>query len=201
MLRCFLMMVHRNLKLPLKVRLGVDLGIKQFAITSDGSNFQNPKHLNKHEANLKRKQKNLSRKKSSNSRNKARRLVARAHEKVSNARQDFYHQLSRNLVNENQVIIALIAENLNVKGMLRNHKLAKSIADCGWGNFLNFVSYKAKEDGKNFLEIDRFFPSSKTCNYCLNVVDSLPLDARNWTCRMLPGTTRQRHQRCYQDSR
>ena len=67
--------------------------------------------------------------------------------------------------------------------MLRNHKLAKSIADCGWGNFLNFVSYKAKEDGKNFLEIDRFFPSSKTCNYCLNLVDSLPLDVRNWTCK------------------
>ena len=66
--------------------------------------------------------------------------------------------------------------------MLGNQKLAKSIADCGWGIFLNFVSYKATEDGKTFLEIDRFFPSSKTCNYCLNVVDSLPLDVRNWTC-------------------
>ena len=133
---------------------------------------------------MKRKHNNLSRnKKASKSRNKARRLVARAHEKVSNARQDFHHKLSRKLVNENQAIIAIIAENLNVKGMLRNHKLAKSIADCGWGNFLNFVSYKAKEDGKTFLEIDRFFPSSKTCNYCLNLVDSLPLDVRNWTCK------------------
>ncbi|PSP31451.1 MAG: transposase [Cyanobacteria bacterium QS_8_48_54] len=161
--------------------VGIDLGIKEFAITSDGSKFSNPKHLPKHESNLKRKQKKLSRKKKgSTRRQKARQKLARAYEKVSNARQDFHHQLSRKLVNENQVIIA---ENLNVKAMLRNHKLAKSIADCGWGTFLNFVSYKAKEDGKTFLEIDRFFPSSKTCNHCLNVVDSLPLDVRNWTCQ------------------
>ena len=109
--------------------VGVDLGIKEFAITSDGSKFPNPKHLPKHESNLKRKQKNLSRKKKGSNRGqKARQKLARAHEKVSNARQDFHHQLSRKLVDENQVIVA---EALNVKGMLGNHKLAKSIADCG----------------------------------------------------------------------
>ncbi len=76
----------------------------------------------------------------------------------------------------------IIAENLNVKGMVRNHSLAKAISDWGWGMFLNFVDYKAKRDGKTFLLIDRFFPSSKTCNVCLNVVESLPLDIRQWEC-------------------
>ncbi|PSP13245.1 MAG: hypothetical protein BRC50_07360, partial [Cyanobacteria bacterium SW_11_48_12] len=116
------------------------------------SKFQNPKHLPKHEANLKRKQKHLSRKQQgSNHYQKARQKVARAHEKVSKARQTFHHQLSRKLVEENQVILD---ENLKVKGMLRNHQLAKSIADCGWGIFVNLVSYQAKENGKTFLEID-----------------------------------------------
>jgi putative transposase len=160
--------------------IGLDLGLTHFLITSEGSKYENPRHFKKHSHNLKRKQQKLSRKqKASNSRNKARRLVARAYEKVSNARQDFLHKLSRKIVNENQVIIA---ENLNVKGMVRNHNLAKAISDCGWGMFLNFVDYKAKRDGKTFLEIDRFFPSSKTCNVCLNVVESLPLDIRQWEC-------------------
>ena len=160
--------------------IGIDLGLTHFAITSDGSKFDNPRHLKKHERNLKRKQQKLSRKqKGSNSRAKARRLVARAHEKISNARIDFLHKLSRKLVNKNQVIIC---EDLNIKGMVRNHKLAKAISDCGWGKFLDFLDYKCKQEGKVFLEIDRFFPSSKTCNHCLNVVDSLPLDIRNWDC-------------------
>ena len=160
--------------------LGIDLGISSYCITSDGSKYNNPRHLKKHSGNLKRKQRKLSRKqKGSNSRNKARLLVARAHEKISNARQDFLHKLSRKLVNKSQVIVC---ENLNIKGMVRNHKLAKAISDCGWGMFLNFLEYKCKNEGKVFLQIDRFFPSSKTCNYCLNVVDSLPLDIRNWDC-------------------
>ena len=160
--------------------IGIDLGLTHFCITSDSRKYDNPRHLKKHERNLKRKQQKLSRKqKGSNSRNKARRLVARAHEKISNARQDFLHKLSRKLVNENQVIIT---ENLNIKGLVRNHKLAKAINDCGWGMFLNFLEYKCKKEGKVFLQIDRFFPSSKTCNHCLNVVDSLPLDIRTWDC-------------------
>ena len=160
--------------------VGIDLGLKHFAVTSDGEKVSSPKYFRKYERNLKRKQQKLSRKqKGSNSRNKARRLVARAHEKVSNARQDFLHKLSRKVVNENQVIIV---ENLNVKGMMSNHCLAKSIADSSWGMFQNFLAYKASRDGKTYLEISRWFPSSKTCNHCLNVVDSLPLDIRSWEC-------------------
>jgi putative transposase len=160
--------------------IGIDLGLTHFCITSDGSKYDNPRHFKKHEKNLKRKQKKLSRKHSgSNSRNKARKLVARAQEKSANSRQDFLHKLSRKIVNENQVIVS---ENLNVKGMVKNHNLAKAISDCGWSMFLNFIDYKAKRDGKTFLEIGRFFPSSKTCNVCLNIVDSLPLDIRSWEC-------------------
>ncbi len=160
--------------------IGIDLGLTHFAISSDGSKFDNPRHIKKHERNLKRKQQKLSRKqKGSQARARARRLVAGVHEKISNARIDFLHKLSRKLVNENQVIIT---ENLNIKGMVRNHKLAKSILDCGWGMFLKFIDYKCQKEGKVFLEIDRFFPSSKTCNHCLSVVDSLPLDLRTWDC-------------------
>ncbi len=160
--------------------IGIDLGLTHFAISSDGSKFENPRHIKKHERNLKRKQQKLSRKqKGSQARARARRLVAGVHEKISNARIDFLHKLSRKLVNENQVIIT---ENLNIKGMVRNHKLAKSILDCGWGMFLKFIDYKCQKEGKVFLEIDRFFPSSKTCNHCLTVVDSLPLDLRTWDC-------------------
>ena len=160
--------------------IGIDLGLTHFCITSCGSKFDNPRYFKKHERNLKRKQQKLSRKeKGSKSREKARRLVARAYEKISNARQDFLHKLSRKLVNENQIIIT---ENLNVKGMVRNHKLAKAISDASWSMFCNFLDYKAKRDGKVYLEIDRFFPSSKSCNVCLNIIGSLPLDVRRWQC-------------------
>ncbi|WP_017302699.1 RNA-guided endonuclease InsQ/TnpB family protein [Spirulina subsalsa] len=160
--------------------VGVDLGLKHFAVTSDGQKIASPKHFRKHERNLRRKQQKLSRKqKGSNSRNKARRLVARAYEKVSNARQDFLHKLSRKIVNENQVIIV---EDLSVKGMMSNQNLAKSIADSDWGMFQNFLAYKASRDGKTYLELSRWFPSAKTCNHCLNIVDSLPLDTRSWEC-------------------
>jgi putative transposase len=159
---------------------GVDLGLIDFAVTSDGRKFAHPKHLKKHEKNLARKLIKLSKKqKGSNNRYKARRLVARVHEKIANCRQDFLHKLSRRLVNESQVIAL---ENLNIKGMLRNHNLAKAIADSSWGMFCNFLKYKCAWAGKVYLEVDRFFPSSKTCYVCLNVVDSLPLDVRSWQC-------------------
>ena len=160
--------------------IGIDLGLTHFAITSDGSKFDNPRILSKHELNLKRKQQQLSRKqKGSNNRNKARKKVARVHKKITSSREDFLHKLSRRIVNENQVIAV---ENLNVKGMMSNHKLAKAIHQVGWGMFCTMLKYKSEMEGKVYVEVDRFFPSSKTCNVCLNRVDNLPLDVRNWTC-------------------
>jgi putative transposase len=160
--------------------IGIDLGITHFAITSDGSKYNNQRLTNKHSRNLKKKQQSLARKtKGSNTRTKARKLVAKVHSKVKRVREDFLHKLSRKIVNENQVIVV---ENLNVKGMVCNHNLAKAISDCGWGQFCTMLKYKSEWFGKIYIEIDRWFPSSKTCNVCLNKVDSLPLDIRNWTC-------------------
>jgi putative transposase len=163
--------------------IGVDLGIKHFAVTSDGSKvskYDNPGHLAKHERNLKRKQQKLARKqKGSKSRNKYRKVVARVYERISNSRADFLHKLSRKLVNDNQVVVV---ENLNVKGMVRNHNLAKAISDVGWGMFTNFLAYKLEKKGGKLLEIDRWFPSSKLCSNCYHQIDELPLDVREWTC-------------------
>ena len=160
--------------------IGLDMGLTDFCITSDGSKYSNPKWLNKHERNLKIKQQQLSRKqKGSNNRNKSRFKVAKVHNKISRCREDFQHKLSRKIVNENQVIVV---ENLNIKGMVKNHCLAKSIQQVGWGQFMTMLKYKAEQEGKVYQEVDRFFPSSKTCHVCLNRVDSLPLDVRYWTC-------------------
>ncbi|MEG4576801.1 RNA-guided endonuclease TnpB family protein [Microcoleus sp. N3A4] len=160
--------------------VGIDVGLTHFAITSDGSKFDNPKPLKKHQRNLKRKQQKLSRKqKGSKRRAKTRRLVARVHERIANTRKDFQHKLSRKLVNENQVIVV---ENLAVKNMVKNHNLAKAISDFGWSEFTRQLKYKAEFDGKTYLEINRFFPSSKIYHVCLNQIDSLSLDVRSWTC-------------------
>lgn len=160
--------------------IGVDLGITDFAITSTGSKYPNPRHIKKHESNLKRKQRKLSRKvKGSNSRNKARKLVARVHQRISNSRQNFLHKLSHKLVNENQVIVV---EDIAVKNMVKNHCLAKAISDCGWSSFVGMLNYKCERSGKILVKVDRFFPSSKTCSNCYHRVSSLPLDVRYWTC-------------------
>jgi putative transposase len=162
---------------------GIDLGLKDFAIVNDGikiSKYPNPRHLAKHEYNLKRKQQKLARKeKGSRSRDQARLLVARVHERVSNVRQDYLHKLSRKLVDDNQVIVV---ETLNTKGMVRNHKLAKAISDVGWGMFVNFLQYKLERDGKVLVEIDRWFPSSKLCSNCHYQVGEMPLEVRSWIC-------------------
>jgi putative transposase len=160
--------------------IGLDVGLTDFCITSDGSKYSNPQWLAKQEKNLKRKQQDLSRKqKGSQNRDKARLKVAKVHNRLSRSREDFQHKLSRKIVNENQVIVV---ENLNIRGMVRNHRLAKSISQVGWGSFMTMLKYKAEQEGKVYLEIDRFFPSSKTCHNCLNVVDNLSLDLRQWTC-------------------
>jgi putative transposase len=160
--------------------LGIDMGLTDFCITSDGSKYANPRWIDRHEGNLIRKQQALSRKqKGSKNRDQARLKVAKVHNRISRCREDFHHKLSRKIVNENQVICV---ENLNIKGMVKNHCLAKSISQVGWGSFMTMLKYKAEQEGKVYLEIERFFPSSKTCSNCLNIVDSLPLDIRVWTC-------------------
>ncbi|MEH1851087.1 MAG: RNA-guided endonuclease TnpB family protein [Nostoc sp.] len=162
---------------------GIDLGLKHFAVVTDGekvSKYDNPKHLAKHEKNLKRKQKKLARKqKGSKSRNKYRKVVAALYERVSNSRQDFLHKLSYKLVSDSQ---AVIVENLHVKGMVRNHNLAKSISDAGWGTFTNFLAYKLERKGAKLVEIDRWFPSSKLCSNCFYQIIEMPLDIREWIC-------------------
>ncbi|NER96912.1 MAG: IS200/IS605 family element transposase accessory protein TnpB [Symploca sp. SIO1B1] len=160
--------------------IGIDVGLAHFAITSDGSKHGNPQYYRQYEKKLSIHQKRLSRKqKGSSNRNKAKIVIAKVHNKISRCRADFLHKLSRKLVDENQVIVV---ENLAIKGMVRNHKLAKSISDAGWGMFCTMLKYKAEWEGKTYLEIDRFFPSSKTCHVCLNQVSNLPLNIREWTC-------------------
>lgn len=162
---------------------GIDLGLKHFAVVTDGekvSKYDNPKHLAQHEENLKRKQKKLARKeKDSNSRYKYKKVVAKVYERVSNSRQDFLHKLSHKLVSDSQ---AVIVENLHVKGMVRNHNLAKAISDAGWGTFTNFLAYKLERKAGKLIEINRWFPSSKLCSNCFYQVSEMPLDVREWTC-------------------
>ena len=114
-----------------------------------------------------------------NSRYKYRKVVAKVYERVSNSRQDFLHKLSYKLVSDSQ---AVIVENLHVKGMIRNHNLAKAISDVGWGMFTNFLAYKLERSGGKLVKIDRWFPSSKLCSNCFFQVGEMPLDVREWTC-------------------
>jgi len=160
--------------------LGIDVGLTHLAITSDRLKIENPHFLIKAEKNLKRKQRKLSRKvKGGNTRNKARLLVAGAYERVANTRKDFLHKLSHRLVNENQVIAV---EDLNIRGMIKNHCLAQSISDVGWNTLTSFLCYKAARAGKGFIKVNRFFPSSKTCSCCLHVQKEMPLTIRLWRC-------------------
>jgi putative transposase len=162
---------------------GIDLGLKHFAVVTDGekvSKYDNPRHIAKHEKNLKRKHKKLARKqKGSNSRYKYRKVVAKVYERLSNSRQDFLHKLSYKLVSDSQ---AVIVENLHLLGMVRNHNLAKAISDVGWGMFTNFLAYKLDRKGAKLVEIDRWFPSSKLCSNCFYQMGEMPLDLREWTC-------------------
>jgi putative transposase len=162
---------------------GIDLGLKDYVTCHNGTetySVKHPKWLKKHERNLRYQQKKLSRRdKGSKRRNKARLLVARVHERLSNARQDFLHKLSRTITDESQVVVV---ENLNIKGMVKNRKLSKAIAQSGWGMFLNFLDYKLKHKGGVLVEIDRFFPSSKMCSNCGHIHQKLELKDREWTC-------------------
>lgn len=161
-------------------KVGLDLGLKDFAVTSDGQRFPNPKHLRKSERRLARYQRKLSKtQKGSNGRDKARLKVAKLHEKIANQRLDFTHKLSRQLVESNQLTAI---EDLNVKGMVRNHSLAKSISDAGWSEFVRQLNYKGQWYGCHIEQIDRFFPSSKRCVHCGFVNQDLQLSDRHWIC-------------------
>ena len=165
---------------PKQGEIGLDVGLKSFLVSSKGEVVEHPKHLLKAEKRLKRYQRTLSRrKKGSHNREKARLAVARQHEKVANARQDFLHKLSHRLVDENQVIYA---EDLNVIGMLANHTLAKRIADSGWGELFRQLAYKGEWYGTDFHQIHRFFPSSKRCHICGYIHQDLRLSERDWIC-------------------
>ena len=162
-------------------QIGIDLGLKSFAVISNGETIETPKFFRKSEKKLISLQQLLSRKvKGSNRRNKARIKVARMHEKIVNQRNDFLHKLSHRLVSENQ---AIFAEDLNVKGIIANHHLAKSVSDSGWSEFVRQIKYKSEWNGAYFGQIDRFFPSSKRCNSCSWINESLSLKDREWTCQ------------------
>lgn len=161
--------------------VGIDLGIKDFAITSDGDKISNPKYLAKSEKKLVKLQRQLSRKSSgSNNRNKARLKAARAWDKITNQRTDFLQKLSTELIRKYDVICL---EDLNVAGMIKNHCLAKSISDCSWSEFVRMLQYKANWYGRTISKIDRFYPSSQTCSCCGCVnPETKDLAVRQWVC-------------------
>jgi putative transposase len=161
--------------------VGIDLGLTDFAVTSDGSKYQHPRATKKHEKNLARKQKKLARKKdkTSNNRRKAKLAVAKVHSKIKRVREDFLHKLSRKIVDENQVIVL---ENLAVRNMVKSHCLAKAISDAGWGMFCTMLKYKAEMVGKVYLEIGRFFASTHLCSNTLKPLPKMDLSVREFDC-------------------
>jgi putative transposase len=161
--------------------IGIDLGLTDFAVTSNGSKYQHPRTTKKHEKNLARKQKKLSRKtdKTTNNRRKAKLVVAKVHSKIKRVREDFLHKLSRKIVDENQVIVV---ENLAVRNMVKNHCLAKAISDAGWGMFCTMLKYKAEMVGKVYLEIGRFFASTHLCSDTLKPLPKMDLSVREFDC-------------------
>ena len=160
--------------------VGIDLGLKDFAITSDNIKYKNNRYTKKYERKLKKHQQHLSRKIKGSSRyNKQKLKVATIHKKITNSRIDNLHKVSTQLVKKYDVIFL---EDLNIKGMVKNHKLSKHISDVSWGKFISMLEYKSLWNDKQIVKIDRFFPSSKTCNCCGYINQNLKLSIREWTC-------------------
>ncbi len=160
--------------------VGIDLGLTHFAILSDGEKIPAPNAFRKHEKKLAKLQRRLAKKKKgSKNRTKARLKVAKLHAKIADVRKDFLHKLSTRLIHENQVIAI---ETLAVSNMKKNRKLAKSIGDAGWAEFVRQLEYKARWYGREVVKIDRWHPSSKRCSDCGHTVEKMPLKVRHWTC-------------------
>lgn len=161
--------------------IGIDLGIKDLLITSDGEKFENIRTTNKYEKKLTKEQRKLSHKaKGSKNWNKQRIKVAKVHEKIHNTRIDNLHKISHKLIGENQVIVS---ENLSVSNMVKNHDLAKSISDCGWYELTRQLSYKAEWNNRQYIKVDRFYASSQTCNCCGYInSETKDLSVREWIC-------------------
>jgi len=155
--------------------IGIDLGIKDFAITSEGEVFENPKYFRKAQSKLKYVQRKYSKHKGKRTKKK----LAKLHEKVANKRKDFLHKVSTQLIRENQTIAL---ETLAVRNMVKNHNLAQAISDASWSIFVTMLEYKCEWYGKNILRIGQFAPSSKTCANCGAINKELQLKDREWTC-------------------
>src|ERR687889_512354 len=173
---------------PATAAVGIDAGLDSLLALSTGQKITNPKHERRDRAALARAQRNLARKqKGSANRAKARITVARVHARITDPRLDHLHQLTTRLVRENQTIVI---EDLTVRTMVKNHRLARAISDAAWRQFRTMLEYKADWHGRDLVVVDRWFPSSKLCSLCGALAERMPLTVRTWTCRC--GTTHDR---------
>jgi putative transposase len=165
---------------PVGTAVGIDLGLKDFVVTSDGERIPHPQILRRKEQRLARYQRMMARKtKGSKNRGKAKTRVAKAYARVADTRRDFLHKTSTSMVRRYDLIVV---EDLAVRNMVRNHHLAKSISDSGWGEFRRQLEYKSAWYGRTLVVVDRFFPSSKLCSHCGHLLSKLSLGTRHWTC-------------------
>ena len=171
---------HKPL-IPTNKMVGIDLGVKDLLIASNGEKYDNKRVIKQYENKLSRAQRRLSRKvKGSNNYHKQRIKVARIHEKIHNARIDYLHKITHKLISENQVIVS---EDLAVSNMVQNHNLAKAISDCGWYELTRQLTYKAEWNNRRYVKIGRFVASSQTCHVCGHInPETKDLSVREWTC-------------------
>ncbi len=170
-----------HIQLPKTIKqIGVDLGIKDFIITSEGYKYKNNRYTKQHEKQLKKAQQHLNKKTRGSNRYKQQKLkVANIHKKITNSRMDNLHKISTDLISKYDIIFL---EDLNIKDMIKNHKLAKHISDASWSKFIELLIYKANWNDKQIIKINRFYPSSKTCGNCGYINQNLTLNVRSWTC-------------------